>query len=155
MGSGKSAVGAAVAARAGAAFNDLDRMIEERAGMPISGIFATQGEAAFRDLERRLLPEALQPGTVVALGGGAVIDDASWRLVAAEAVTVYLDVAFDTIWERIHAWGGRPLIAGRSHDEVESLFEQRRPRYLEAAYRVKGDRAIERVVDEVLQIWSA
>jgi len=155
MGSGKSTVGAMVADRAGAPFHDLDRMIEAEAGMPVQEIFAGEGEARFRDLERRLLPEALTQGAVVALGGGAVIDDTSWHVVASRAVTVYLEVAFSTIWARINDLGGRPLVAGRSREEVASLFERRRPRYMEAAYRVDGDRPIEAVAGEVLQLWSA
>ncbi|HYM66079.1 MAG TPA: shikimate kinase [Patescibacteria group bacterium] len=155
MGSGKSSVGALVAERAGAPFHDLDRMIEAESGQPVQEIFASRGEASFRELEKRLLPEALEPGSVVALGGGAVIDDASWRLVATRAVTVYLEVAFSTIWERIRGTGGRPLIAGRSRVEVERLFERRRSRYLEAAHRVDAARDVGVVAGEVLQLWSA
>ncbi len=74
MGSGKSVVGALVAERAGAPFHDLDLMVEDEAGMTIPDIFATQGEAAFRALEKAILPRALEPGAVVALGGGVVIE---------------------------------------------------------------------------------
>ena len=81
MGSGKSVVGALVAYRARAPFLDLDFMIENEAAMRIHEIFARRGEAAFRSLESRLLPEALQSGGVAALGGGTVMDDANWRLV--------------------------------------------------------------------------
>jgi len=73
MGCGKSVVGVLVAQRAGAPFHDLDFVIENEAGMPVSDIFRTRGEAAFRAMESRLLPTVLQPGAVVALGGGAPI----------------------------------------------------------------------------------
>src|ERR1700687_1502007 len=92
MGSGKSVVGALVAERTKAPFHDLDRMIELEAGMLIPEIFASGGEAAFRELEMRVLPEALQPGSVVALGGGTLIDDSNSRLVAELSSTVYLEV---------------------------------------------------------------
>jgi shikimate kinase len=155
MGSGKSVVGAVVADLAGAAFHDLDLMVEDEAGMEIPDIFRTQGEAAFRALEGTILPRALQPGAVVALGGGAVMNDANWSLVTERAVPVYLEVPFTTLWDRIRAEQGRPLIAGRSQSEVESLFEARRRRYELSPHRVRADRAIRDVAEEVLRLWSA
>jgi shikimate kinase len=154
MGSGKSVVGALVAAMAGSPFHDLDLMVEDEAGMEIPDIFRTRGEAAFRTLEKSMLPRALEPGAVVALGGGAVMDDASWSLVAERAIPVYLEVSFPTLWERIRAEQSRPLISGRSESEVEALFEARRRRYEMAPLRVKGDRAIREVAEEVLRLWS-
>ena len=155
MGSGKTLVGAVVAERTKAPFNDLDAMVEQEAGMTIPEIFATEGEPAFRSLETRVLPRALQPGTVVALGGGSLIDDGNWRLVLGHAHTVYLEVPFETMWQRIQARPGRPLASGRSRDEVLALFERRRPRYEQAAHRVDGDRPADLVADEVIKLWSA
>jgi shikimate kinase len=155
MGSGKTLLGAAVAIRTNSTLHDLDLMVELEAGMTIPEIFATSGEPVFRALEKRVLPRALQPDAVVALGGGTLIDDDNWRLVNSVASTVYLDVPFETMWQRIHARPGRPLAAGRSRDEVLSLFEQRRPRYEQALHRVDGDRAVEDVAAEVVELWSA
>jgi shikimate kinase len=155
MGSGKSTVGALVAERAGAPFCDLDSMIENEAGMTIPEMFATRSEVAFRALESRLLPEALQPGAVVALGGGTPVEDANWRLITERAITVYLDVPFQTIWKRIGPSGNRPLAAARSRDELESLLDERRPRYEQASHRIDNDRPLGTVADEVLNLWSA
>jgi shikimate kinase len=155
MGSGKTLVGAVIAERAEAPFHDLDSMVELEAGLTIPEIFATQGEPAFRSLESRVLPRALQPGAVVALGGGSLIDDGNWRLVESRAFTVYLEVPFETMWRRIQARPGRPLASGRSREDVLSLFDRRRPRYEQAAHRVDGDRPPELVADEVIKLWSA
>jgi shikimate kinase len=155
MGSGKTLVGAAVAVRTKAPFHDLDLMVEMEAGMTIAEIFATHSEPAFRALEARLLPRALEPGAVVALGGGTLIDDGNWHLVSDKANTVYLEVPFETMWQRIQARPGRPLASGRSREEVLALFERRRPRYEQAAHRVDGDRPAELVADEVITLWSA
>jgi shikimate kinase len=154
MGSGKSVVGAIVAQRAAAPFRDLDLMIEDEAGMAIPEIFATGGEAAFRALEMRLLPTTLEPGSVVALGGGSLMDDANWEVVDRTATTVYLEVPFQTMWERIRRLSGRPLASGRSREEVEALFERRRARYEHAMHRVNGDRTPTVVADEVMKLWS-
>jgi shikimate kinase len=154
MGCGKSVVGVLVAQRAGAPFHDLDFVIENEAGMSISDIFGTKGEAAFRAMESRLLPSLLEPGVVVALGGGAPIDDANWRLIVERSTTVFLDCGFKTIWSRIKGTANRPLLTSKSREELEALLEQRRPRYLEAVHVVDADRPADVVADEVLKLWS-
>lgn len=155
MGAGKTLVGAIVAERANARFLDLDVMIEDRAGMSIAEIFATEGEDSFRALEKATLPDVLIPDSVVALGGGAVIDDDNWRLVSQTSTSVYLDVPFDVLWERIRHFQGRPLIRDRSPAEVEQLLQRRRARYELASFRVDAGRPAAKVADEVLQLWSA
>jgi shikimate kinase len=155
MGSGKNLVGAIVAERSGAPFHDLDLMIEKDAGMSIAEIFATKGEAAFRSLESRLLPAALEPGAVAALGGGAPIDNSNWTVISERAETVFLDAPFEVIWGRVGGAADRPLAAGRTRDQLEALLEDRRPRYEQAAHRVDADRAPELIAEEVLTLWSA
>lgn len=155
MGAGKTVVGALVAQRARAQFFDLDTMVEDKAGMSIAELFATHSEEAFRAFEKEALPTVLKPGAVVALGGGVVMDDDNWRLLVDRAVTVYLEVPFPSIWQRIAGLPGRPLILKRQEAEVEALFESRRHRYEEATHRVDGSRPPGQVADEVLQLWSA
>ena len=154
MGSGKTLVGALVAQRGHADFFDLDHLVEDKAGMSVAEIFATHSEEAFRAFEKATLPGLLRPGAVVALGGGVVMDDDNWRLISRQATTVYLDVPFETIWQRIHHLTGRPLIANRTAAEVEALFDRRRTRYEQADHRVDGTRDPGVVADEVLTLWS-
>jgi len=154
MGSGKSVVGALVAYRASAPFFDLDFMIENEAGMTIPEVFASRGEEGFRALESRLLPSAVREGAVVALGGGTTMDDSNWQLIRDRAMSVYLELPFTTIWERIGRSQNRPLVAGRLRKEVENLFDRRRPRYEQATHRVDADRSPDDVAAEVLSLWS-
>jgi shikimate kinase len=155
MGAGKTLVGALVAERAHAQFFDLDTMVEDRAGMSIAEIFAIHSEDAFRAFEKETLPHVLKPGAVVALGGGVVVDDDNWRLISERATSVYLDVPFPVIWERIRHLHLRPLILDRTAAEVEQLLETRRPRYEQATFRVDGTKLAPALADEVLQLWSA
>jgi shikimate kinase len=155
MGSGKTVVGALVAQRLQATFHDLDMMIEDHAGMAISDIFALRSESVFRAIEAELLPRALEPGAVVARGGGTTMDDGNWRLIRSRATTVYLEVTLDTVWSRISNLGGRPLAAGRTRAELEQLLESRRSRYEEADHTVDANRDIEVVAREVTGLWSA
>jgi shikimate kinase len=153
MGAGKSTIGRMVAEAEGVPFRDLDEVIEMSVGMTIAGFFERRGEAAFRELEARLLPELIDPGVVVALGGGSVLDDGSWALVRARTVTVWLDGPFETLWRRA---GGatRPLLRERSASEVELMLESRRARYAEAAHRVDAGRPAADVVAEVRRLWA-
>lgn len=155
MGSGKSAVGVVAAHRAHVPFFDLDLMIEKAARASISDIFASRGEAAFRMIESELLPVALKPAAVAALGGGTVMDDANWQLIRERSTSVYLELSFDAIWDRIGRSETRPLIAGRRRQEVAELFERRRPRYEQADHRIDADRLPGRVAADLLALWSA
>ncbi|RXZ45762.1 shikimate kinase, partial [Agromyces binzhouensis] len=91
MGSGKSRVGARLASAVGAPFVDTDHRIVDRHG-PIEEIFAREGEAYFRAIEREVVAEALREQAVVSLGGGAVLDPDTRADLAGLAV-VRLDVS--------------------------------------------------------------
>lgn len=153
MGCGKSVVGVLVAQRAGAPFHDLDVIIEGEVGMPISDFFAVHGEEAFRKHESRLLPAVLQPGAVVALGGGAPLYGDNWRLINERAVTVFLDCEFEVLWQRTSGTTNRPLMTGRTREEVLTLFDERRPRYRQAVHHVLADRPPDQVAEEIAQLW--
>ena len=154
MGAGKSTIGRLVAESEGAPFRDLDEVIEWSVGMTIAGFFERRGETAFREVEARILRDLVDPGVVLALGGGAVIDDASWQLVREHALTVWLDAPLDALLERS---GGtsRPLLRGRTRRQIAELLDARRRRYREAAHRVDAGRPLGEVVAEVRRLWAA
>jgi shikimate kinase len=156
MGCGKSTVGALVARRTGAPYHDLDAMIEERCGMTIAELFAREGETAFRDLETRVLPEALTPGAVVALGGGTPLRDDNWALIRERAVTVWLEAPLPLLMARASAAGGdRPLLRGRDEAGLRALLASRATRYGEADHRLDGSGTPELVAREVCRLWHA
>jgi shikimate kinase len=156
MGCGKSTVGSLVASRTGAPYRDLDAMIEERCGVTIVELFAREGEPAFRELEARLLPEALAPGSVVALGGGSPLRDESWALIRERAVTVWLDAPLPLLLARAAGHRAeRPLLADRGEPELRALLDARLPRYGEADHRVDGSGPPEAVAEEVCRLWRA
>ncbi len=102
MGAGKTTVGREVATRLGRRFVDLDDEIERRAGATISELFAA-GESGFRRLEAEVAAAMLaeREPTVIALGGGAVLDAGTQALLARQAFTVLLDVDPRTAWGRV------------------------------------------------------
>jgi 3-dehydroquinate synthase len=112
MGSGKSTVGRACAAELGRELIDTDALVEEGAGRSVAEIFASAGEAEFRERERRAVFEACdRPPAVIACGGGAVLDADSRARLRATGVVVWLDAPPAVLAARIDDGAGRPLIA--------------------------------------------
>ncbi|MGR0317891.1 shikimate kinase [Agromyces sp. ZXT2-3] len=152
MGSGKSRVGARLAASVGAPFVDTDQRIVERYG-PIEEIFAREGEAAFRAIERQVVAEALREPAVVSLGGGAVLD-AGTRADLARLAVVGLDVRPEAVAPRL-AGSTRPLLADGGLDRWIRIRAERRPLYDEVAGLSidTSRRSVARIVEEITE-WA-
>jgi shikimate kinase len=130
MGAGKTTIGRQVAERIARPFVDTDEEIEQRFG-PISELFEGRGESEFRRIEEQVVAEALAgPDSVIALGGGAVLSDATRERLRARALTIFLDVEVDTAWERVRG-SDRPL--ARHEDDFRRLYETRQRFYIELA----------------------
>ena len=155
-GSGKSAVGRRNAARHGATFIDLDDQIEHAAGRPIPEIFATDGEAAFRALERAAVaalgpPEASSTlRRVISPGGGAVIDPRNrWTLFRGR-LPVWLDVRPEVLGQRLRRSPNvRPLVQGGDPVGRIRQLAAGRERFYAAAARVNGVAELAGVIEAV------
>ena len=141
MGSGKSSVARALAARLHCDVTDTDALIEATAGMPIPEIFSTLGEAEFRRIEHAQLQLALEYSGVIATGGGIVTQPENRALLQAATqrgvLVVYLRATASELARRIRLQPGkRPLIDGNgllnlreTEQRVEELLRQRGPHY--------------------------
>lgn len=141
-GSGKSTVGALAAAELGAGFTDLDAVIEATAGAPIPRIFATRGEAAFRELEREAMDTALQdPPGVIASGGGWAAQPGNLAAVEGHALVVYLAISPEVAARRLAGATNRPLLAGTAdpREMLERLLVAREPFYHLAGVQVDAE----------------
>lgn len=159
MATGKSTVGRLVAARLQRPFVDLDRAIEEAAGMTVPEIFETEGEAAFRTRETAVLGQVLaNADTVVATGGGAACREPNLTMMLDRGHVVALWATPEEIVRRTGGASGRPLLDG-ADDPVtaaKALLSQREPFYRRAHARVDtGGKTADEVAAEVLAAVAA
>jgi shikimate kinase len=156
-GAGKSVVGRELAGRLGVPFVDLDGEIEREAGASVAEIFEREGEPSFRALEAAALVKAsMDDPSVVACGGGIVLEPANRITLRNTGVAVYLDVPIDELRRRVRPADDRPLI--RQEGDLERLLEARGPLYREfAAHVVDGRGDPGEVADAIVEElrWSA
>jgi len=141
MGSGKTAVGKALAARLGVPFLDSDCEIEKAANMTIAEIFQRDGEAFFRSRESEVIRRLLETQVgVLSTGGGAFLAEANRRLVSDKGVSVWLDADLDLLWSRVKGKSTRPLLrTAHPYQTLREIYEARVPVYAQADLTVRAD----------------
>lgn len=136
MGSGKTQVGSILAKKIGYRFVDLDRIIEEEEGLTIREMFEKFGESYFREKEKEILKRFSEVRQVVAATGGGIIeDDENRKILKDKWFTVYLDVPFETAFERIRKDKNRPKAQG-GRERVKILFEERKRLYRDSSHMI-------------------
>jgi shikimate kinase len=153
-GAGKTSVGKALAKKLSLNFLDSDKVVEEKSGKSIPEIFITDGEPAFREMERAAVIDLIEnQDGVIALGGGSVMDlEVSKRLLPMAHV-VFLDVSISNAAPRVGFNRDRPLLLGNPRQQWIALMEKRRSTYEALAKaRVSTDnkKPVE-VVEEILK----
>ena len=161
MGAGKTSVGRALAQRLNWTFEDLDERIERREQRTVPQIFRDFGEPEFRRAEHAALQDVLEEirsGAVkiVALGGGAFVQEQNSALLSASGVpTVFLDAPVEELWQRCCAQASeagteRPLL--RSIDQFRELYQARRQGYSRASLEVQtGHRTLDEIACEIAE----
>jgi shikimate kinase len=152
MGAGKSAIGRRLAAALELPFADADQEIETAAGKTINDIFAENGEAYFRDGERRVIARLLDDGCkVLATGGGAFMNAETRERIMGSGVSVWLKADLDLLMQRVSRRDHRPLLRTPNPRAVmEKLIAERYPVYAMADITVfSRDVAHEIIVEEI------
>jgi shikimate kinase len=152
MAAGKTTLARALGKRLDWRAEDVDERIEAREGRTIASIFAREGEAYFRAVERAVLVDLLpMRHMVVATGGGTFVPPENRAAINRDGFSVWLDVPLARLIDRLPPDGRRPLAADR--DQLERLYAARRLAYQQAHLRLDASGA--RVGDLVEQVIAA
>lgn len=152
--SGKSTLGKELAKNLGFSFTDMDKLIETREQKTISEIFSNQGEAYFRELERKTL-HGFQPdqSMVIATGGGVPCFFDNMEYMKKNGISVFLNVELDDLAKRLYKAQGnnRPLLDKSQSEEaviatIKKTFEERLPFYKQADIQVDGEISVNQLL---------
>ncbi|CAM2995137.1 shikimate kinase [Rariglobus hedericola] len=156
MGTGKTTIGRIVAHRLGFALLDSDHEIERKQGKSIPQIFATDGEAAFRAMEKEFVDGGHQrKRTVVACGGGLVVQPGNLEVLRESGVVICLHASLDTILRRTQGNRNRPLLdVDDPMERIRTLYAIREPIYNQAGTVILTDgRPMLDIVQHVLRAY--
>ena len=138
MGAGKTTVGRVLAASLKRQFYDTDDYVEAATGRAVEDFFLSQQEPEFRRHEAEAVSELVAKGEVViALGGGALLDEGSRSLLLERSLLIHLDVLWEDLRKRVPTLvATRPLMRGRTLEEIHELYLQRQATYKTAALSI-------------------
>lgn len=154
MGTGKSTIACELKKLLGCELVDMDQMIVEKQGMPISKIFEEHGEDYFRDIETNTLIE-LQKSTelLISCGGGVVVREENASHMRKSGRIVLLTARPETIYKRVKDSKARPILNGNMNVEfIQGLLEKREAKYAAAAdiTIATDDKSIAQICDEII-----
>lgn len=158
MGSGKTTVGKLIAKQTGMPLIDMDSIIEDRAGMTITEIFAEKGEPHFRALERSLVQElASTAGNIISTGGGIVLNPQNIADFEKTGLVVCLLVDAETVLDRVRHDTTRPLLAGDKEAKILHLLETRKSLYESISHRIdtSGRPSPEPTAQEIIELYQS
>jgi shikimate kinase len=156
MGTGKSTVGRMLARQVGFQFLDSDHEIERLQGRPVSRIFAEDGEAKFREMERAFIADGHPAhGCIVACGGGLVVPPGMLALLKSRGVVVCLHAPIEAILQRTMHTNHRPLLQVEDPEaRLRQLYAQREAIYRSTGTMVLTDsRPMKEIAAHVLRVY--
>ena len=157
MGAGKSTIGSLLAKVLNFKFIDMDSLIEEKEKMTIKKIFASKGEAYFRNIEKKITLNNIQDSKkVIALGGGAFINPIVRNEVLLKTSSFWIDIKPDTLIKRTNKSNKRPLIDNKNlKRDIYRIYEERKDFYGLADYKINcnGLNKIQ-IVNKIVEIYE-
>ena len=141
MGVGKTTIGKIVARKQGMEFIDTDENIEEKCSMSISEIFKKKGEKFFRiEEQKEVLKSIKKSNCVIALGGGAFINETIRNAILKNAISMWLDTDLKTLNKRIKYNKKRPLLNKENNQKkIDEFYLERKNIYKLANHKIDCD----------------
>ncbi len=158
MGTGKTSVGRQLAGLKKYNFVDLDELIELKEQRRIADIFAKEGEAYFRKLEKKILKQVVtQKKFVVACGGGIVLDPENIKLMKKTGKVICLSANCETIFKRVSGNTSRPILnVAKPRERIELLLKLRAPYYMQADKTIDTcGLSVKQVAAKIIKLLSA
>ena len=157
MGVGKSTIGRLLAKRLKIKFIDVDKIIERNERKSIKKIFEDNGEKYFRKIEEKITFKIIKKkNAVIALGGGAFINNAIREKVLNTCISIWLKVSLEKLIVRYKRSNRRPLLDKRKLDiNVKKIYQTRKNIYRLANFKVNCDNINKtQIVDKILVFYG-
>ncbi len=141
MGCGKSAIGKRLSFASKIPFYDMDSEIVKKTGMTIPQIFEHYGEEKFREMETEFLRTFRDEFCIIATGGGVAMREINQKIMRESGLVFFLNAPFRDIWRRIATDKNRPIVQRSTREDLEELYEKRKPFYLKGShFKVETER---------------
>ena len=157
MGVGKSTIGKMLAKKLKLKFVDIDKIIEKKEKKTINEIFKDKGEEYFRKIEEKITLEELnKESLVIALGGGAFINNSVRKFAKSSSISFWLDVDLKTLIGRLKNTRKRPLLNLRSLEEsINKIYLKRKKIYNESNYTIKCNSIeVGEIVNKIINLYE-
>ena len=155
MGTGKTTVARALSEKTGRKLIEMDKLIEFQVGKSIFEIFADEGEAFFRSIEKEMLKKIIdEKDLIVSTGGGTLIDEENFQSVQKKGIIILLWAKPEVIFNRLKNENIRPLLSGENKQaKILSLLNERKVQYNRFKYSINTSAcSVQDVVCEILKI---
>ncbi|CAI6087382.1 shikimate kinase [Cohnella sp. JJ-181] len=158
MGAGKTTAGKLLAAKLSSEFIDVDDLIASERGMPVTEIFRTIGEAAFRRMEKEYIEElcAGKRSAVLSLGGGAFLQEAIRDVCLSTSDVILLDISWDMWKSRLPLIrDSRPILQNKTDEEIKALYDSRQAIYAGHHFKVNAGELTPEAAAQEMFDWLA
>ena len=158
MGVGKSTVGKKLAKKLKLKFIDIDQIIEKKEKMIIKEIFENIGEDYFRKTEKKIsLEELKKNNSVIALGGGAFMDESIRKEAKNSSISFWLDISLESLLIRLKNLKKRPLLDQDNLEEsINKIYSERKKIYNKSDFRIKCDSMnADQIINKIIKLYES
>ena len=154
MGSGKSTIGRRLARKLNLQFYDSDKMLEEREGLSVMDIHEFMGKKYFEQKEEEIIEEIIGYGIIVlSTGGNSFMNENIRRIINEKAISVWLDVDLETIYERVSRRNTRPELSmvENKREFIDQTMKEKTPIFNEADIKIEGSLESHHLVENIIR----